>query len=240
MRFRTPPWGLVSVCVVPACDGVLASAATIAVPAGGDLQAALNAAQPGDVITLAPGATYTGNFVLPNKGAITDYITVRSAAPDSSLPPPGVRMTPAYAAHAPEDQVVEQHVRAADGDGGEPLEADVPRVSGEPERLRRHHRARRRRLDADAALAGAVRARDRPRLRPRRSGARPETRHRAPQPRHHHHQLVHVGMQGDRPGLAGHRRLQRSGQLPDREQLPRRGDAKTSCSAAPIRRFPIW
>ncbi|WP_284352799.1 ricin-type beta-trefoil lectin domain protein, partial [Roseisolibacter agri] len=41
----------------------------IAVPAGGDLQAALDAAQPGDVITLANGATYAGNFVLPSKPA---------------------------------------------------------------------------------------------------------------------------------------------------------------------------
>jgi hypothetical protein len=35
-----------------------ARAATLAVPAGGSLQAARNAAQPGDVITLEPGVTY--------------------------------------------------------------------------------------------------------------------------------------------------------------------------------------
>ena len=39
------------------------------VPAGGDLQGALNAAQAGDTINLAAGATYTGNFHLaPNGG----------------------------------------------------------------------------------------------------------------------------------------------------------------------------
>ena len=101
MRFRTPFGGLVSVCVLVLAMVSPARAATIAVPAGGNLQAALNAAQPGDVITLAPGATYIGNFVLPNKGAVTDYITVRSAAPDALLPGPGVRMTPAYAALLP-------------------------------------------------------------------------------------------------------------------------------------------
>ena len=37
-----------------------ARAATLAVPAGGSLQSALNAAQPGDVITLEPGVTYVG------------------------------------------------------------------------------------------------------------------------------------------------------------------------------------
>ncbi len=78
-----------------------ASAATINVPAGGDLQAALNAARPGDVITLQPGATYTGNFVLPNKGALTSFITIRSAAADSALPAAGVRITPAFAAMLP-------------------------------------------------------------------------------------------------------------------------------------------
>jgi len=37
-------------------------------------QAPINAAQPGDVITLAAGATYVGNFVLTNKGAVTQPI----------------------------------------------------------------------------------------------------------------------------------------------------------------------
>ena len=101
MRFRTPYGVVVSACALILASASLAAAATISVPAGGDLQAALNAAQPGDVITLAPGATYTGNFMLPNKGAVTDFITIRSAAPDSQLPGPGVRMTPAYAALLP-------------------------------------------------------------------------------------------------------------------------------------------
>src|SRR4051812_16117599 len=78
-----------------------ASAATINVPAGGDLQAALNAAGPGDVITLQPGASYVGNFVLPNKGALTAFITIRSASADSVLPAAGVRVTPAYAPQLP-------------------------------------------------------------------------------------------------------------------------------------------
>src|SRR6185503_3112395 len=96
MRIRTPFWGLVSTLVCLLATGSLASAATISVPAGGELQAALDAAQPGDVITLEPGATYVGNFVLPNKGAVNDFITVRSAAPDASLPPAGTRITPAF------------------------------------------------------------------------------------------------------------------------------------------------
>lgn len=73
---------------------------TITVAAGGDLQAALNQAQPGDVITLAAGAVFTGSFVLPNKPG-ADWITIRTAAPDTSLPPPGKRISPASAAALP-------------------------------------------------------------------------------------------------------------------------------------------
>jgi len=102
MRFQIPTAGIWSTCVFfLLATAPAARAATIAVPAGGDLQAALNAAKPGDVITLQPGATYSGNFVLPNKGAISDYITLRSAAADNQLPRPGVRMTPAYASLLP-------------------------------------------------------------------------------------------------------------------------------------------
>ena len=101
MRFHPPYRAVVYVALGIFVRAASAHAATIAVPAGGNLQAALNAAAAGDVITLAPGATYIGNFVLPNKGAIGDYITIRSAASDDLLPPAGVRVTPAYAAQLP-------------------------------------------------------------------------------------------------------------------------------------------
>jgi hypothetical protein len=77
-----------------------AEGATLTVKAGGDLQAALNAAKPGDTILLEAGATFVGNFTLPAKGGTT-YITVRSSAPDSVLPGATSRMTPAYAAYLP-------------------------------------------------------------------------------------------------------------------------------------------
>lgn len=58
---------------------------TLAVPAGGDFQAALNTAQLGDVITLQAGASYTGPFTLPKKAG-TGWIIIRTSAPDTSLP----------------------------------------------------------------------------------------------------------------------------------------------------------
>src|SRR5204862_401225 len=46
---------------------VTPSGRTIQVAAGGDLQAAIDAARPGDAIALDPGATYRGPFRLPKK-----------------------------------------------------------------------------------------------------------------------------------------------------------------------------
>ena len=69
---------------------------TIRVAAGGDLQAALNSALPGDVVALAPGATFVGGFVLPAK-ACTGWITLRTDVPDGNLPATGQRITPSYA-----------------------------------------------------------------------------------------------------------------------------------------------
>lgn len=68
------------------------------VPAGGNLQAALNAAQPGDEIVLANGAKFTGNYTLPVKQG-TGWIVLRGEA---KLPLAGTRIdatTLAGAAH---------------------------------------------------------------------------------------------------------------------------------------------
>jgi hypothetical protein len=73
--------------LVPAALG----AATLPVAVGGDLQAAINAAQPGDQILLAAGATFTGNYKLPAKPG-TAFITIRTDS--ARLPLPGVRVSP--------------------------------------------------------------------------------------------------------------------------------------------------
>ena len=74
---------------------VAPSGKTISVAAGGDVQRAINEARPGDVIKLEAGATFTGNFRLPNKNG-SGWIVIRSSAADSSLPPPGARITPEF------------------------------------------------------------------------------------------------------------------------------------------------
>jgi len=70
---------------------------TIKVDARGNLQSALNRAQPGDVVAIASGATFVGTFTLPAKRCGTAWITVRTDVPDSLLPPEGQRITPTYA-----------------------------------------------------------------------------------------------------------------------------------------------
>jgi hypothetical protein len=71
---------------------------TIHVPAGGNLQKAIDEAQPGDAITLAPGATYRGPFQLRRKDG-DQWIVIGSAAKD--LPSPGSRVSPSDAPKMP-------------------------------------------------------------------------------------------------------------------------------------------
>jgi hypothetical protein len=68
------------------------------VRAGEDLQAAVDAAAPGDVLALEAGAVF-GPLRLPDKAG-PGWITIRTATPDSALPP-GARVEPRHAALMP-------------------------------------------------------------------------------------------------------------------------------------------
>ena len=116
MRTHIRPhiYEIVSVLVAVAllCAGVSTQAApraahakaatpkTVTVPAGGDLQAAIDRAAPGDVLMLAPGATYTGPITLPKKAGDA-WITIKTAAPEAEFPPAGQRVTPENAKQMP-------------------------------------------------------------------------------------------------------------------------------------------
>lgn len=71
----------------------------ISVPVGGDLQAALNAAQGGDAIELANAGTWSGTFTLPNKPGAS-WIVIRPANM-TTIPPEGARLLPAKAGRLP-------------------------------------------------------------------------------------------------------------------------------------------
>ena len=73
------------------------SGRVVHVKAGESLQAALEAANPGDRITLEPGATYTGPFRLLRKTG-DQWIVITSAG---TLPARGTRVGPSHAAQMP-------------------------------------------------------------------------------------------------------------------------------------------
>lgn len=82
-------------CVLSAAT---AAAGTVRyVRAGDNLQAVLNAAVDGDEIRLQPGATFSGNFVLPVFAGATTGVTIRTDLPDSQLPADNERVSPAQA-----------------------------------------------------------------------------------------------------------------------------------------------
>jgi hypothetical protein len=66
----------------------------IRVPRGGNLQAAINRAQGGDIIELQAGETYYGEIKLPKK-ALTDFITIQTSA--AAQLPADKRVSPANA-----------------------------------------------------------------------------------------------------------------------------------------------
>ncbi|MFL5617199.1 MAG: Ig-like domain-containing protein [Gemmatimonadaceae bacterium] len=83
------------------------------VPAGADLQAAIDAAQPGDELLLAPGASYVGNFYLRSKGSTSSWITIRTDLSDGAIGAPGTRMTPSRAASANLAKIVTPNIYSA-------------------------------------------------------------------------------------------------------------------------------
>ena len=83
-----------------------ARARTYTVNAGGNLQAALDAAQPGDQIVLQAGARFVGSFRLPAKPA-GPVITIRSSVtlPDRRVTPGDVALLPTLASPTVEPAV---------------------------------------------------------------------------------------------------------------------------------------
>ena len=104
---RPPNWQtLVSTQMYAAADAATRAATTalsatatrlVSVPAGASLQAAVNAALPGDTLVLQAGATYAGPVMLPVKSG-TGWVTITTSA-QASLP--AGRVTPAHAALMP-------------------------------------------------------------------------------------------------------------------------------------------
>jgi hypothetical protein len=95
LSFDTGGFNILGITMVTS-TGSPPTGSTIVVAGGGDLQSAIDAALPGDTILLQAGATFSGTYVLPVKSG-SQYVTIRSAAPDSSLPADGTRVSPSDA-----------------------------------------------------------------------------------------------------------------------------------------------
>jgi hypothetical protein len=85
-----------------------------AVKSGDSLQAAIDAAQPGDTLELAAGATFTGPITLGNKGG-TDWIVIRTSTPDAQFAMPGTRVSPALAPKMAKIQAASTAITVAKG-----------------------------------------------------------------------------------------------------------------------------
>ena len=106
----------------------------------GDLQKAIDSAKPGDVITLAPGAVYIGNFVLPvrRRGDRLHHPPVRQP-PTPCCRPGHADARRRYAALLADDPLAERHVGPAHRPPPPTTGSCASSSSGEPRGLRRHH-----------------------------------------------------------------------------------------------------
>lgn len=85
-------------CIYTALSSTPSAGKQTLVPAGASANIALENAACGDVILLQAGATFKGPLTLPAKNCDAQHwITLRTSAPDSSLPSEGTRITPCYA-----------------------------------------------------------------------------------------------------------------------------------------------
>lgn len=91
------PAELPKACYYTGIDGTPSPGKQISVSPKADLTSALDAAKCGDTLLLAAGASYEAREFPSKNCDDRHYITVRTDAPDSKLPPEGTRISPAWA-----------------------------------------------------------------------------------------------------------------------------------------------
>jgi hypothetical protein len=91
------PAQLPTSCYYTGMDGTPSPGKQIRVDANSDLFAAVQSAKCGDTLLLAAGASFEIKELPAKKCDDQHYITIRTDAPDSKLPPEGTRISPAWA-----------------------------------------------------------------------------------------------------------------------------------------------
>ena len=198
----------------------------IDVPAGGDLQQALNQVQPGGMVRLASGATFVGNFTLPAKGGTAFVVITTNAA----LPPAGTRIDPSYRAglatiRSSNDYPALSTVASASYYRVVGV-AFAPTSNGAGDIIAlgdTHRRRRRRSLTISSSIASSSRGTP----RSGRSGVSP----RMPRTSLSSTQTSATSKRSDR--TRRRLRLEYAGADHDPQQLSSRRRARTSCSGAP-------
>jgi hypothetical protein len=86
-------------CIYTAISGTPSPGRVVYVPSGANLQTAVNNASCGETLLLQAGGVWrTGQIMFPAKACDDGHwITIRTSAPNTALPPEGTRMTPCYA-----------------------------------------------------------------------------------------------------------------------------------------------
>ena len=198
-----------------------------------NLQPAIDAAQPGDTILLRAGETFIGNYILRAKSGTTEII-IRSDA--AGIERAGVRRpSRALGTHRRQHRAV---FACAPARPGRHLEAarrsSGPRAARTTTGCSSSRSTARTRKGYETLIAlgnnttqtstGARALRDHARspVHPRRPRARSEAVPGARQRFDQHPQQLLRRLQALRERRPGHRGLQRSRPVPDRQQLPRR------------------
>jgi hypothetical protein len=193
--------------------GVPASAASIRVPAGGDLQAAINAAQGGDDVLLAPApSTRATSVCRPPTWRPTSRF-----APSPGAAASGVRVMPARCGAAREDQSPNGSAALATADGAHHWRienVEFPATAGgagEIIALGSGSQTTAAQIPHDLVFDRVYIHGD---PASASGGRRPEQR------LHRNHQQLHRRHQGNLRGLAGDLRMEWPWSVRDREQLP--------------------
>ena len=206
----------------------------IDVPAGGDLQQALNQVQPGGTVRLASGATFVGNFTLPVKSGTALHRPDHGYVAAAGRARASTRVTvPPWRRSDRRTSIRHSPLSRARATTGSSAWRFAP-TSAAPETSSRLAPTRRRRSPRCPTIWRSIASSSKATPPWDRSGPSPPT----PGPRHH--QLGHPRDQSGRAGFAGDCRLEYAGADHDPQQSSRSGRREHHVRRRSRSTFRVW